>query len=101
MEPLTADDNPHTALSIQVRIAGPVFLGGEDLEILCGAFGHTSPRKAACNNLSCSKVRPVSRPWVECLTLPFSRKEERMRPIGLPWWLNFEMNGKGCAFNGH
>ena len=25
---------------LQQRIAGPVFLGGEDLEILCGALGH-------------------------------------------------------------
>ena len=57
----------------QQRIARPVFLRGKDLEILCGALGTTSPRKAACNNLSCSKVRPVMRPWVECLTLPFSR----------------------------
>jgi hypothetical protein len=43
-----------------------------------------------------SKGRPVSRPWAECLTLPFWRKEradqtDRITAVAL----NFEMKGRG------
>ena len=40
----------------------------------------TSPRNADWRSLSFSKGMPEMRPWLECLTLPWERKDERMMP---------------------
>jgi hypothetical protein len=87
---------------LQQRIAGPVFLGSADLEILCGALRHDIPTEGSLQQFESleSQAGDAAVSGVfDFAVLAKGRADEADRSTAVA--LNFEMKGEWFAFNGH
>src|SRR5208283_4727483 len=83
-------------------IAGPIFLGGEDLEILCRALGHHIAAEGSLQQSELLQSQAGDAPMGRVLDfamLAIGRAEEADRITAVA--LNFEMKGKWFASDGH
>src|SRR5208283_941807 len=82
--------------------AGPIFLGGEDLEILCRALGHHIAAEGSLQQSELLQSQAGDAPMGRVLDfamLAIGRAEEADRITAVA--LNFEMKGKWFASDGH
>src|SRR5208283_658830 len=83
-------------------IAGPIFLGGEDLEILCRALGHHIAAEGSLQQSELLQSQAGDAPMARVLDfamLAIGRAEEADRITAVA--LNFEMKWQRFALDGH
>jgi hypothetical protein len=87
---------------LQQRIAGPLFLGGKDLEIFCGALRNDIASGGSLQQFELLKSQAGNAAvggTSDFALLAIGRAEEADRITAVA--LDFEMKGKRFAFNGH
>ena len=87
---------------LQQCIARPVFLGGADLEILCGALGHDIATEGSLQQFELFQGKASDAAVggmfdFALLAKGGADKADRSTAVAL----NFEVERKGFAFNGH
>jgi hypothetical protein len=83
-------------------IAGPIFLGGKDLEIFCGALRNNIAAEGSLQQFELLKTQAGDAAvggMSDFAVLAKGRADKADRITAVA--LNFEMKGKRFAFNGH